>query len=233
MSFLRVRAPGRAQTAVPAERSDGPPLPSSRRVVTVTPNPQASVCRRIRRPKPDTAFCSRGQLIGCHDLDRWPRTGSARCHVLPFVQHHLTEGHVIVDGLKPDRHRPDGNAGGRLHCPPGCLVEDTQCPGLRIDRVTRRQPGRFSQRENAEAGVLSSRVVRNSRSCTKSLQRADPEARAIRTPNTSDPVWYIHFSPGWCMSGKRPQAADPLIRRRGGPAGSAAPGRAAARPIAF
>ena len=30
-------------------------------------------------------------------------------------------------------------------------------------------------------------------------------ARAIKTPNRSDPVLYIHCSPGWCMSGSVPR----------------------------
>ena len=37
------------------------------------------------------------------------------------------------------------------------------------------------------------------------------DARAISTPNTSDPVLYIHRSPGWCMSGSDPRRADPLV----------------------
>src|SRR5665647_142407 len=32
-----------------------------------------------------------------------------------------------------------------------------------------------------------------------------PAARAIKTPSTSDPVLYIHRSPGWCMSGSVPR----------------------------
>src|SRR5947209_5594722 len=47
------------------------------------------------------------------------------------------------------------------------------------------------------------------------------DTRAISTPNTSDPVWYIHRSPGWYINGNvaspRIQASGPGAVERYGP----------------
>jgi hypothetical protein len=49
-----------------------------------------------------------------------------------------------------------------------------------------------------------------------------PEARAISTPSTSDPVLYIHRWPGWYMSGSVPKrrihsSAAGIVDGLGGP----------------
>ncbi len=50
-----------------------------------------------------------------------------------------------------------------------------------------------------------------------------PVARAISTPSTSEPVPYIHRSPGWCSSGRVPSRAS-TRRARGTRPGAAVPG---------
>ncbi len=44
--------------------------------------------------------------------------------------------------------------------------------------------------------------IRSFRKASKPM----PAARAISTPSTSEPVWYIHFSPGWCIRGRDPNS---------------------------
>ena len=47
----------------------------------------------------------------------------------------------------------------------------------------------------------------------KNVSSGWPAARAISTPRTSDPVLYIHRSPGWCISGSVAEAPHPLVGR--------------------
>ncbi len=79
---------------------------------------------------------------------------------------------------------------------------------------------------NAVSFMPSGAKMRSRRKVSSVL----PVAREIRMPRISEPLLYIHFSPGWCASGRPPQR---FISSSGECAGRFAEGETPASDIAF
>ena len=125
--LLRVRCRPRCHSRRPSRTCRAPPTPS-RRVTTASPKPQPWLSQKPGK-NGDAAFCSGGDLVGRHQLDRRARQ-DALAAVPAVVQHHLAEGEIVVDRrdqpAAAGRERRRAGSTGRRG-----LVEHLERAGLR------------------------------------------------------------------------------------------------------